>query len=221
MKKLKKLLYFKKIYVRLCNKKTNSIEQTLIAYIKLKINHTATYDSNFDFEIYQVLEDVEFPIDIEYIIDFFEFLFNQTNNTSSNHGVVFTPKYIADFMVQNALSNLTEWNSKIKIIDPGCGCGIFLISALEYLHTRFHVDIADLIKNNIFGIDILEENIKRCKYVLELFCEINQIHLDFAKTNPFNLVIADSLKENWTNLFEVTDFDSVLGNPQYLKLKDI
>ena len=149
MKKLKKLLYFKKIYVRLCNKKTNSIEQTLIAYIKLKINHTATYDSNFDFEIYQVLEDVEFPIDIEYIIDFFEFLFNQTNNTSSNRGVVFTPKYIADFMVQNALSNLTEWNGKIKIIDPGCGCGIFLISALEYLHTRFHVDIADLIKNHL------------------------------------------------------------------------
>lgn len=221
MKKLKKLLYFKKIYVRLCNKKINSIEQTLIAYIKLKINHTAIYDSNFDFEIYQVLEDVEFPIDIEYIIDFFEFLFNQTNNTDSNHGVVFTPKYIADFMVQNALSNLIEWNNKIKIIDPGCGCGIFLISALEYLHNRFHVDIADLIKNNIFGIDILEENIKRCGHVLELFCEINQVHLDFTKTKPFNLVIADSLKENWTSLFGVTDFDFVLGNPPYLNPKDM
>ena len=42
----------------------------------------------------------------------------------------------------------------ISIIDPGCGCGIFLLSAVEYLLSISNNNIDYIIENNIYGIEI-------------------------------------------------------------------
>ncbi|HVB20692.1 MAG TPA: N-6 DNA methylase [Ktedonobacteraceae bacterium] len=56
-------------------------------------------------------------------------------------GVFYTPTFIVDYIVQNTLSKLLEGKkpgvrgsaSKIKIVDPSCGSGSFLIGAYQYL----------------------------------------------------------------------------------------
>ena len=123
-------------------------------------------------EIYDIFIKEDFPVDIEYIIEFFEYLLDK--DKKNENGIVFTPKYISDFIVKDSLKSLEEWNKNIKIIDPGCGCGIFLISAIEYIHNRFNVDIQEIIEESIYGIDIMEDNIRRCKYAIELYCIINK-----------------------------------------------
>jgi hypothetical protein len=53
-------------------------------------------------------------------------------------GVYYTPTYIVDYIVQNTVGKLVEGKTpdeigKLKILDPACGSGSFLISAFQYL----------------------------------------------------------------------------------------
>ncbi len=53
-------------------------------------------------------------------------------------GQYYTPKFVVDFIVKNTLGKLLEGKtpeevSKIKILDPACGSGSFLIRAFDYL----------------------------------------------------------------------------------------
>src|SRR3990167_2263140 len=104
-------------------------------------------------------------------------------------GVYYTPKYIVDYIVKNTVCKLIEGKTpkqieKIKILDPACGSGSFLLGAYQYL-LDYHLEYyrkhpkeaqtitfdfyqkvrpddlslplrakARILKNNIFGVDI-------------------------------------------------------------------
>ncbi|MBM4141596.1 MAG: hypothetical protein FJ242_08995, partial [Nitrospira sp.] len=104
-------------------------------------------------------------------------------------GVYYTPKYIVDYIVKNTVGKVIEGKTprqieKIKILDPACGSGSFLIGAyqclidyhLEYYRNHpkeaqtqffdFYYKVspedlalplrtkAAILRNNIFGVDI-------------------------------------------------------------------
>ena len=55
-------------------------------------------------------------------------------------GVYYTPEYIVEYIVKNTLGKLAEGKkpadvSKLKIVDPACGSGSFLLGAYQYLLT--------------------------------------------------------------------------------------
>ena len=59
-------------------------------------------------------------------------------------GVYYTPQYIVDYIVKNTVGKLIEGKTPeeiaaIKILDPACGSGSFLIGAYTYL-LRYHLD---------------------------------------------------------------------------------
>jgi hypothetical protein len=62
-------------------------------------------------------------------------------------GVYYTPTYIVDYIVQNTVGTLLEGKtpnevSELKILDPACGSGSFLIGAYQYLldwHRNWYV----------------------------------------------------------------------------------
>lgn len=63
-------------------------------------------------------------------------------------GVYYTPKYIVDYIVENTVGKLLENKtpntaSKLKILDPACGSGSFLIGAYQYLldwHLKWYTE---------------------------------------------------------------------------------
>jgi hypothetical protein len=63
-------------------------------------------------------------------------------------GVYYTPKYIVDYIVKNTVGKVIDGKSpkqieKIRILDPACGSGSFLIGAFQYLidyHTQWYLD---------------------------------------------------------------------------------
>ena len=63
-------------------------------------------------------------------------------------GVYYTPTYIVDYIVQQAVGPLVEGKSpkqieKIKVLDPACGSGSFLLGAYDFLldwHLRYYLD---------------------------------------------------------------------------------
>ena len=116
-------------------------------------------------------------------------------------GVYYTPEYIVDYIVENTVGELIksqtpEEVSKIKILDPACGSGSFLIGVYEYLldwHLKYYekaslkeqkdnIDFVEgkprltiklkkqILLNNIFGVDIDEQAINVTKLSLCLKC---------------------------------------------------
>ena len=143
---------------------------------------------------------------------FFEELFNEEEKIKN--GIVFTPEYIADFIVGNTIKH---FNQNTKIIDPACGCGIFLISAIKKLRT-YKKSIIDIIENHIFGIDLKKENVERVKIIISIYSIFNG---EDAKEIRFNLATNDSLFCDWIKEFNVGNFDYIIGNPPYINNHDL
>ncbi|WP_113922059.1 Eco57I restriction-modification methylase domain-containing protein [Cognataquiflexum aquatile] len=124
------------------------------------------------------------------------------------NGAFFTPDYIVDFII-----NELKPESNHKNLDPSCGCGAFLIGLTEYYKNTFGKPIQSIIKENIYGSDILEYNIHRTKLILTVYALQNGEILD---DSDFNLYHQDSLKANWR-----LQFDNIVGNPPYVKFQDL
>jgi len=114
-------------------------------------------------------------------------------------GVYYTPAYIVDYIVKNTVGKLCEGKTpkqieKIKILDPACGSGSFLIGAYQFLldyHRDYYeknrakykkmifqgkaglwyLTIAEkkrILLNNIFGVDIDSQAVEVTKLSLLL-----------------------------------------------------
>lgn len=163
----------------------------------------------------KILERYKMPTDFETIIEFFESLLDVDKKTEN--GIVFTPKYIADYIVNTILKQY-QWKANSAFIDPGCGGGIFLISAAEHLYKSLNISMDDIIENFIFGLDIEEGNVRRCILALRLLSA--KYNGDFLKVSC-NIRCCDSLKTDWALEFQHDKFSFVIGNPPYVNLHDM
>jgi len=116
-------------------------------------------------------------------------------------GVYYTPQYIVDYIVKNTIGKLVENKTpkeigKMKIVDPACGSGSFLIGAYQFL-LDFHKDYyikntkqskggkdhpltpdgnlttsekKKILINNIFGVDLDANAVEVTKLSLLLKC---------------------------------------------------
>lgn len=124
------------------------------------------------------------------------------------NGAFFTPDYIIDFIIKEIQPKENDTN-----LDPSCGCGAFLVGLTEYYKRTFSKPIKKIIKENIFGSDILEYNIHRAKLILTIYALQNGEQL---KDSDFNLYHQDSLRTSWK-----MSYDNILGNPPYVKFQDL
>lgn len=142
------------------------------------------------------------------LINLFEHLVS--NNERKENGVVFTPKYIVEYIISNII---TEIKINDKIIDPACGCGTFLCVLAQGIKYKKNVSIIHLIENNIYGLDISKDYVRRTKLLLATIALVN----GEDKTNiKFNIVQTDSLKNSWDKIFSIDKFKYVIGNPPYV-----
>ena len=132
------------------------------------------------------------------------------------NGVVFTPCYIVEYILENTLNEQLAEDS--VIIDPACGSGAFLVLAAEKLSLRLNKSVAETVSQNIFGIDLSEDNVRRTKELLTLLV---LSYGESADSLCFNIKVADSLKENWFELFGKKTFHFVIGNPPYVNTHDM
>lgn len=203
------------------NYENQVIEASVIEYICGKIKKKFSYQEELAFlegqansELVTLFQNINFSIELEFVIEFFEALLEKEN--VEENGIVFTPKYIADYINDCVLEY--EEVSDVKSIDPGCGCGIFLVSAVEKIKDKSGKSIAEILKENIYGIDIDTDNVRRCKIVLNLLA----IMYDGTNENlKLNIICSDSLKTDWSDVFDVAYFDCIIGNPPYVNPHDM
>lgn len=124
------------------------------------------------------------------------------------NGAFFTPQYIVDYIVRNVQPQLNETS-----VDLSCGSGAFILGLLNYYTSTYNISVSECIKNNIYGYDILEYNVKRCKLLIILYGLSKNEIIDVDSINVFQ---CDSLKKEWDRQFDV-----VVGNPPYVKFQDL
>jgi Eco57I restriction-modification methylase/restriction endonuclease TaqI-like protein/restriction-modification enzyme MmeI-like protein len=201
-------------------------------------------------------------------------------------GVVYTPDYIARFIVaqtvgahlrelfdtclkknitkdsygkpyedvkwRNKDAELKTWTdyqkalSKLRIVDPACGSGVFLVTAFDYLKDEYHrvnIKVADLsgqqpdlfdpdseiLSKNLFGVDVNAESVEITKLSLWLKTARRGKVLDSLDDH---LCVGDSIIEDsnyaymehgfswkaaFPKVFNDGGFDIVLGNPPYVR----
>lgn len=215
MEKAERIFKYNAIKEALSPYSEADIERGIVNYVLASNHHARIGDLNGEAgAVEKVLTQADFPNDIETIIELFELLLEQ--DTKNENGIVFTPKYIADYIVEQVLAEVDGTDTSFSILDPACGCGSFLVSALEYLHAKLDLSIHDLLPF-VHGADIKESNVRRCRLVLGLLCAKYGEQPDFGA----DIVCMDSLKEDWQKAFRVETIDYIVGNPPYVNPHDM
>ncbi len=186
----------------------------------------------FDFEI----------IPIELISAIYEdFLAEQEGKDNQEKtGAYYTPRPLAEFVLNKVLPYPSENDSRhaVKILDPTCGSGIFLVESLNRLLDRWEFahskkpdfeTIKQIALDNIFGVDIQGQAVKVAAFSLYL-AMLNRLdpkilwqqkrfpYLIFDPENGDpekqgrNLFVQSSLA---SGAFEQVEYDLVVGNPPF------
>lgn len=141
-------------------------------------------------------------------------------------GVFYTPKYIVDYIVENTLGKLLDGKtpklvSELKICDPACGSGSFLIGAYQYL-LDWHLDYylknpiqrkkenpltpagklstaekKRILLNNIYGVDIDAQAVEVTKLNLLLKAMEGETQASISQQlSMFNERVLPNLQNN-------------------------
>ncbi len=195
---------------------------------------------------------------------------NNESGTRKKFGIFYTPDFITQYICENTIGRIcadkkTElnfdntknkkefveklklyknWLFEIKILDPACGSGAFLVAALNFL-IKEHKQIEELLfqatgkkqhfpdtdkmilEKNIFGVDINEESVDITK--LSLWLQTAKIDRKLSYLSE-NIKCGNSLIDNseialekaflWENefsdIFKNGGFDVIVGNPPYV-----
>ncbi|EKT3963155.1 N-6 DNA methylase [Flavobacterium psychrophilum] len=184
-------------------------------------------------------------IRIELLSEIYEnFLSELDKKEKKNTGTFYTPPSLVELILNEKLpvrNNETDY--KVKTLDPSCGSGIFLVQSFKRLVKRYENKhnsklndfniLIDILKSNIFGIELDGKSIKVAAFSLYLALLDN---LD-PKTDWWNGTIKfpylindnddESLKEQGNNLFKrdtisdlseikkLQNFDLIVGNPPF------
>jgi len=132
----------------------------------------------------------------------------------------------------------------IKVVDPACGSGAFLVYVFDYLMSEnqrvgdilgnniFSTDeyIRDILKNNIYGVDLNEESVEITKLSLWLKSaqkgkKLTSLDNNIKCGNSLidDPAVAGNKAFNWqsqfSDVFKNGEFDIVVGNPPYVNAR--
>ncbi|HQK68267.1 MAG TPA: TaqI-like C-terminal specificity domain-containing protein [Bacteroidales bacterium] len=169
-------------------------------------------------------------------------------------GVYYTPQYIVDYIVKNTVGKLIEGKtpkeiSKIKIVDPACGSGSFLIGAYQFLldwHKNYYSNYGRTSKgkkdnpltpegqlttaekkrillNNIYGVDIDINAVEVTKLSLLIKCLEGEteasIQQQFRLWNERVLPTLENNIKSGNSLIDIDFYDDQLDFGEEKKIK--
>ncbi|MBR6481127.1 MAG: Eco57I restriction-modification methylase domain-containing protein, partial [Thermoguttaceae bacterium] len=140
--------------------------------------------------------------------------------------------------LEEILTGYRGWLLNLKICDPACGSGAFLVAALKFLINehrkldRWSANIQtgagalvfedvdnSILERNLYGVDINEESVEIARLSLWLHTyrpgrKLNDLS---ANIKCGNSLITEEF--DWEKEFPFGGFDVVIGNPPYVQLQ--
>jgi hypothetical protein len=187
----------------------------------------------FDFKI----------IPIQLISEIYEHFLTEEIGTAKKNasGTFYTPHPLAEFVLNEVLPHAADGDNKsnLKILDPTCGSGIFLVESLNRLLDRWEMAnskkeltfevVSQIATDNIFGIEKQKEAIKVAAFSIYLAMLDRLEPKTLWQNKRFPYLIHDpeikDEKKQGKNLFRMSSLDSgpfedigydiVVGNPPF------
>ena len=166
-------------------------------------------------------------------------------------GIYYTPSFIVDYIVRNALQPVLDNCKsvsdlkKIKVLDPACGSGSFLIKALEVINEKYiefenagdDLTKFQILTENLFGVDLDEQavEITKLNLLINSFQQRETLPsldknikngnslisgTDSDLENYFGKNFRDKKPFNWEEKFPEVfmqgGFDVIVGNPPWV-----
>lgn len=146
-------------------------------------------------------------------------IYSELLGGDKSRGIVYTPEEISNYIIKNTVKekDILE-NPYIKILDPACGCGNFIIPLFSYLR-EIYIKNGDnmpsisgnvnkhIIDNNIIGFDTDELAVKILS--IDLFIKARYINTSIIKNEDFLFCEHKEV------------YDIILGNPPYIGHKSV
>ncbi|MBS4539224.1 N-6 DNA methylase [Clostridium sp. D2Q-11] len=215
-----------------------NIEDSIMNSIILLVfkKHGIDYDSELNDKIQEmlgneILSKIEMAIPQHLLVNdhiisnTYEYIIQYRKKDKEKLAVYYTSQWIIDYILDNTLIDyfINDNMENLKILEPSCGSGNFLISIVERLYFYYKENtnltkreiIYRIINENIYGVDKDNNSLRYCKYSLilkiykltgeEYDLNLNLMNLDFLSKGKI-----DNIK-----------FDFILGNPPYLENRKI
>lgn len=180
----------------------------------------------------------------------------KTAKVTENHahrkeqGIYYTPPYIVNYIVRNTLGKILNGKKvdveHLRVLDPACGSGSFLIKAFDVLNEYYKENDNDykqtqldlesgipfktkskILQNNIFGVDLDKQavEIAQLNLLLKITEKGHRLPLLEKNIKRGNSLIDEeemggSVALNWYKEYKTVmdegGFDVVIGNPPYI-----
>jgi type I restriction-modification system DNA methylase subunit len=179
----------------------------------------------------------------------------ENNVHRKEQGIYYTPTYIVDYIVRGTLGELLKGKDvdaeRIKILDPACGSGSFLIKAFDVLnqdylkrdkdYSQTQLDLATgaaftrkvkILQDNIFGVDLDKQavEIAQLNLLLKIAEKGHRLPLLERNIRCGNSLIDDEKvagdkafkwEEQFNGIMREGGFDVVIGNPPYVRQEEL
>ena len=161
--------------------------------------------------------------------------FLKAQGLSKKDGAVYTPEALADYLI-NEISSVKPLKQGMKILDPCCGSGIFLVLTYRYLielelqkkdvTNLKPIELRQIMEESIYGVELNPEACQVTEFSLILIL-LNYIEPpDLAQNNGFtfpnlhdkNIFEGDFFDPNKEFYPLTMNFDWIIGNPPWKRL---
>jgi len=180
-------------------------------------------------------------------------------------GIVYTPEQIADYIAGQSISeaisptkspnriqsgtrkrqdwrmNPSEKLSELRILDPACGEGVFLLAAAKHMCLKYTKTVVGkltyalertmrerIVTDNLFGFDTDEQAVTRCRNSLARWVEIGGRPGTKDETSPPSTAIIATIQKHVRVADALIEpvapaslFDVVICNPPYVTMTSI
>lgn len=175
------------------------------------IDEGSTYDILLT-EFIKQLDSCGCQYSLEDLNKLFEFVLSPEDRKIN--GAIYTPEYIRECIVEEVFADFVGDFNNVRVADIACGCGGFLLTVVAYLLKRTGKSVKEIIRENIYGLDIQDYSIERTKLLLSLFA----LERGEDEELSFNLWRGDALCFDFSNM---RDLDIIVGNPPYVRTRNM
>ena len=173
----------------------------------------------------------------------------ENHTHKKEQGIYYTPTYIVDYIVRSTLGELLKNENidaeRIKVLDPACGSGSFLIKAFDVLNEHYQQNDKDysqtqldfktgttftrkvkILQDNIFGVDLDKQAVEIAQLNLLLKIAEKGHRLPLLERNirrgnslidDENIIGSEAFKweKEFGEIIANGGFSVIVGNPPY------
>ncbi|MCI8991138.1 MAG: N-6 DNA methylase [Eubacterium sp.] len=145
---------------------------------------------------------------ISYVNEMYFNILHLLQEEQTDYGEFYTPRWVVKYIVDKSIHEYRDKNDKaienIKLLDPACGAGNFLVYAFDALYNIYieaHPDwtvekiIQSILEKNIYGVDIQREPLQITAINLWMKAKTYAVEAKISGLNLYNvnILMANSL----------------------------